>query len=155
MSHLDETPPKCLECHKFQSSRPIPDCPVCRDLKFEEDILCELNQAIQDNLNFVCHAFRPKLKLVDPKWKTLSARPALMDPKKRHKSIQEIMASDQFKYQKALALQKLNRDPDDFFMELKYHLAWNVKHRKPVFIQENEYLHFIIDTLAGCGDLVG
>jgi putative transposase len=83
------------------------------------------------------------------------ARPALMDPKKRHQSIQEIMASDTFKYQKALALQKLSRDPDGFFVELKYHLVWNVRCRKPVLVQEKEYLDFVVDTLAGCGDLVG
>jgi putative transposase len=155
MPQLYDGPTKCLECHKFQSSRPIPECPVCRALKLEEGILCELNQAIQDNLHFVCHAFRPRLKLVDPQGKAKLARPALMDPKKRHKSIQEIMASEKFKYQKALALQKLNRDPDEFFMELKYHLAWNVRHRKPVLVQEKDYLDFVIDILAGCGDLVG
>jgi REP element-mobilizing transposase RayT len=156
MSQLNETPPKCLECHKFYRSRPIAECPVCRDLKFEEGILCELNQAVQDNLNFVCHAFRPGLKLVSLPGKDKSnQRPAMMDPKKRHKSIQEIMASDKFKYQKALALQKLNRDPDEFFVELKYHLAWNVRYRKPVLVHEKEYLDFVLETLAGCGDLVG
>jgi putative transposase len=155
MSEAKKAPSNCLECHKFQNSRPVADCPVCRDLKFEEGILCELNQAVQHNLNFVCHAFRPGLKLVDPRGKTKSARPALMDPKKRHKSIQEIMASDKFKYQTALAIQKLNRDPDEAFMDLKYHLAWNVKRRKSVLIQENEHLEFVIDTLAGCGEMVG
>jgi putative transposase len=151
----NENPPKCLECHKFQSNRPIADCPVCRDLKFEEGILCDLNRDVQEGPPFVCHAFRPRLKLVDPQGKEKSARPALLDPKKRHKSIQEIMASDKFKYQKALALQKLNRDPDEFFVELKYHLAWNVRYRKPVLVHEKEYLDFVLETLAGCGDLVG
>jgi putative transposase len=147
MSQMNETPSKCQGCDKFFRSRPIANCPVCRDLKFEEGILCELNQAVQDHLG---------LKLVSLPGKDKSnQRPAMMDPKKRHKSIQEIMASDKFKYQKALALQKLKRDPYEFFMELKYHLAWNVRHRKPVLIQENEYLDFIVDTLAGCGDLVG
>ena len=65
------------------------------------------------------------------------------------------MTSDKFKYQKALALQKLNRDPDEFFVELKYHLAWNVRHRKPVFSPEKEYFNFVLDTVTGCGDLVG
>ena len=155
MPERNEVLPKCLECHKFHGSRPIVECPVCRDLKFEEGILCELNRAVQDNLHFVCHAFRPGLKLVDPQGKAKLARPVLTDPRQRHKSIQEIMASDKFKYQKALALQKLNRTPDEFFVELKYHLAWNVRHRKPVFIQEKEYIDFVLDTLAGCGDLVG
>jgi putative transposase len=152
---MDEYPKKCLECDKLYRSRPIPECPVCRDLKFEEGILCDLNRAVQDAPQFVCHGFRPRLKLIDPAGKERTTRPALMDPKQRHKSIREIMASDKFKYQKALALQKLNRDPDEFFMELKYHLAWNVRHRKPVLVQEKEYVDFVLDTLAGCGDLVG
>jgi putative transposase len=155
MSQLNETPSKCLECDKFFRSRPIPECPVCRDLKFEKGILCDLNRAVQEWPHFICHAFRPGLKLVDSQGKVKSARAALMDPKKRHKSIQELMASDKFKYQKALALQKLDRDPDGFFVELKYHLAWNVRHRNPILIQEKEYVDFVLDTLAGCGDLVG
>jgi REP element-mobilizing transposase RayT len=152
----DQIPHQCLEYDKFYRSRPILQCPVCRDLKLVEGIFCDLNRAVQDNLHFVCHAFRPGLKLVGPAGKAkLNQRPAIMDPKKRHKSIQEIMASDKYKYQKALALQKLSRYPDEFFVELKYHLAWNVRHRKPVLVQEKKYVDFVLDTLAGCGDLVG
>jgi REP element-mobilizing transposase RayT len=81
--------------------------------------------------------------------------PASVDRKSRHRSIKEIMASDKFKYQKALALQKLNYHPDGIFVELKYHLAWNVRHRKPVFSPEKEHFDFVFETVIGCGDLVG
>jgi putative transposase len=154
MIETNEIPPKCLECDRFYRSRPIPECRVCRDLEFEEGILCDLNRAIQDVHQFVCHAFRPRLHLAGQAEDALLSSPALMDRKSRHKSIQEIMASDKFKYQKALALQKLNRDPDGFFVELKYHLAWNVRYRRPIFAPEKEYLDFVLDTLLGCGDLV-
>jgi putative transposase len=155
MPQLDENFQKCLECDKYYRSRPITGCRVCRELEFEEGILCDLNRAIQDSPHFFCHAFHPRLHLAGQAEDTLLSSPALADRKSRHKSIQEIMASDKFKYQKALALQQLNRDPDGFFVELKYHLAWNVRHRKPIFAPEKEYLDFVIDTLLGCGDLVG
>jgi REP element-mobilizing transposase RayT len=124
-------------------------------LEFEEGILCDLNRAVQDGPNFICHAFRPRLKLVSSAVATMPTSSALVDRKSRYKSIKEIMASDKFKYQKALALQKLSRDPDEIFVELKYHLAWNVSHRKPVFSPEKEYFDFVLDTVIGCGDLVG
>ncbi len=95
------------------------------------------------------------MKLVSPAEATTPTGPVPVDRKSRHKSIKEIMDSDKFKYQKALALQKLNRDPDEIFVELKYHLAWNVSHRKPVFSPEKEYFDFVFDTVIGCGDLVG
>jgi putative transposase len=155
MSAQNKTPQKCLECDKFYRSRPIPECRVCRDLEFEERILCDLNRAVQDGPDFFCQAFRPRLKLVTSAKAPIQTSPALFDRKSRHKSIMEIMASDKFKYQTALALQKLNRDPDGIFMDLKYHLAWNVYHRKPVFSPEKNYIDFVLDTVMGCGDLVG
>lgn len=155
MLETKEMSTKCLECDKYYRSRPIPECPVCRDLEFEEGILCDLNRAVQESPLLVCHAFRPRLKLMSPIGDRIESRPVLVDRKSRYNSIQEIMASDKFKYQKALALQKFNREPDEFFVELKYHLAWNVSHRKPIFASEKEYLIFILETLRGCGDLVG
>jgi putative transposase len=155
MPQMDQIPPRCLECDKFYRSRPISECRVCRDLEFKEGILCDLNRAVQDSPHFVCYAFRPRLHLAGQAEDTILSSPALTDRKSRHKSIQEIMTSDRFKYQKALALQKLNRDPDGFFVELKYHLAWNVSHRKPIFSPGKEYVEFVLDTLFGCGDLVG
>jgi len=154
MPETDKTPQKCLECDKLYRSRSDSRCRVCRDLEFEEGILCDLNRAVQDHGNFFCHAFRPRLNLVSSAAPPIPTGPALVDRKSRHKSIQEIMGSDKFKYQKALALQKLNRDPDEIFVELKYHLAWNVSHRKPIFSPEKEYFYFVLDTVIGCGDLV-
>jgi hypothetical protein len=37
------------------------------------------------------------------------------------------------KYKKALALQKLERDSDGVYVELKYHFVWNIINRRPVF----------------------
>ena len=155
MSIQDNFPTRCLDCDKFYRIQTIHRCRVCRDLEFEERILCDLNRAVQDGTDFFCHAFRQRLKLVSPAEATTPTGPVPVDRKSRHKSIKEIMDSDKFKYQKALALQKLNRDPDEILVELKYHLAWNVSHRKPVFSPEKEYFDFGFDTVIGCGDLVG
>lgn len=110
MLETKEMSTKCLECDKYYRSRPIPECPVCRNLEFEEGILCDLNRAVQESPLLVCHAFRPRLKLMSPIGDRIDSRPVLVDRKSRHKSIQEIMASDKFKYQKALALQKLKEN---------------------------------------------
>jgi REP element-mobilizing transposase RayT len=59
------------------------------------------------------------------------------------------------KYRLALALQKLDRDPNGVFMEFKYHFVWNVIHRKPVFRASSEYFGFVQDTFLKCGELVG
>ena len=155
VSATDKPPKKCLECDKFYRTRPTNQCQVCQDMEFEERILCDLNRAVQDRRNFVCHAFHPRLKLVNSAEAMMPTNPASVDRKSRHRSIKEIMASDKFKYQKALALQKLNYHPDGIFVELKYHLAWNVRHRNPVFSAEKEYFDFVFETVIGCGDLVG
>ncbi len=155
MTETDNFPQKCLECEKFYRVRINSRCRVCRDLEFEEKNLCDLNRAVQNGHNFFCHAFRPRLNLVGSAAHRIQSGPALVNRKSRDKSIKEIRASDKFKYQKALALQKLNRNPDEIFVELKYHLAWNVSHRKPVFSPEKEFIDIILDMFIGCGDLVG
>jgi len=70
-------------------------------------------------------------------------------------SIQKFLQSDKIKYQKALALQKLKDDPNGVFIDIKYHFAWNVIHRKPVFKPTNETFDFFYDTFLKCNDLVG
>jgi hypothetical protein len=44
-----------------------------------------------------------------------------------------LLSSDRFKYRQALAIQRVRSDPDTVNVDLKYHLAWNVARRKPVF----------------------
>jgi REP element-mobilizing transposase RayT len=56
----------------------------------------------------------------------------------RKKRIQDMMQSDKSKYKNALALQKLNRDPDAVIIDLQYHLIWTVVNRKPLFKLEND-----------------
>ena len=41
------------------------------------------------------------------------------------------------------------------FIDIKYHFAWNVIHRKPVFKPTNETFDFFYDTFLKCNDFVG
>jgi len=49
----------------------------------------------------------------------------------------DLMNSDKVKYQKALALQKLARDPDAVFVELKYHLAWMAPDHVHIYLESD------------------
>ena len=123
-----EIPEKCRECRKY--SRPITHdkCTFCQSLAFREAILCDLNRRIQHPENFKCLAFTPTLKLVgSSKQDELCASKGFTEP------FQNFFESDRFKYQWALAVQKMKHDPDAVFIDIRYHLAWNVVHRRSSF----------------------
>jgi len=146
---------KCQECAKSVGHRIYDKCNFCRDLEFHEDILCYLNRCVQNPLNFRCYAFQPIFKLAAPSVNKVSKLSNHTTDNPPSKSIQELLKSDKIKYEKALALQKLERDPDGEFMELKYHLVWNVIHRKPVFIPNDDFFDFVHNTFLECSELVG
>ena len=150
-----ELPKKCQECAKSVVPIIYNNCNFCQDLEFNEEILCNLNQCIQNPINFKCHAFRPILKLATPSVNKVSDLSHQTTDNLPRKSIQEFLKSDKTKYNKALALQRLQRDPDEVYMELKYHLAWNVIHRRSVFTPRNDFLDFAHNTFSKCSDLVG
>ena len=126
-SSQNHFPVKCLECAK--SSRPfIHDrCSFCLGLSFQEKVFCDLNRSIQDLAFFECHAFQPLLKLV-----ASSGRETRPEPNVRSEKIiiEKLLDSDKVKYQRALALQRLARNPDDVMLDIKYHFVWNVVGRK-------------------------
>ena len=61
---------------------------------------------------------------------------------------------DKIRYERALALQRLNRDPEDVFVLLKYHIAWNVLQRKPLFSPAKNFINIFVDTLQSLNDVV-
>jgi len=151
-SPRNHLPTKCQECVK--SSKPFihSGCTFCRDLGFQEETLCQLNRCIQSSTSFECNAFQPALKLVQsseqetwPESKTQSAETTL----------EKLLDSDKVKYQRALALQKLARDPEDVMLEIKYHFAWNVIGRRPVFTKPERMIDFICDTITACSEAMG
>ena len=155
MPSSNELPEKCMECVKSNVSLFHRKCHLCRDLEFQESVLCDLNRCIQVKSDFDCHAFQPMLKLVGP----LKNKVPLFDDNStreiKEKFFLERLKSDKIKYEKALALQKLARDPDGVYMQLKYHFAWNVSFRRSVYSPTNTFFDFVSDTFLRCSELAG
>ena len=151
MSSRNHLPIKCLECAK--STKPFihGSCNFCQELRFQEEVLCYLNQSTQNPNFFECHAFQPLLKVIgSPGQENQTERKALLT----EITIENLVDSDKIKYQRALALQKLARNPDDVMLEIKYHFAWNVIGRKPIFLEPANAIDCISDTITSCSDAV-
>jgi len=130
-------------------------CNFCQELEFNETVLCDLTRSTQDPAEFECHAFTPILKLANPSGDRVADLRGGPEEHSKRKSSLQWFQSDKIKYARALALQRLARDPDGVFLELKYHLAWNVIHRRSVFGPANEFFDFVGDTFFGCSEFAG
>jgi len=155
MSSSNKLPVKCQECAKLKISRLHKKCHFCRDLEFQESVLCDLNRSIQDMANFQCHAFEPILEMVNLSENSVTGQLDHPSKRLRKESYLRLFRSDKIKYERALALQKLGRDPDGVYVQLKYHLAWNVTHRMPVFSPTSHFVDLVHDTLLKCSEMVG
>jgi REP element-mobilizing transposase RayT len=155
MPSLNELPVKCIECAKSNVSRLLRKCRFCNELEFEESVLCDLNRCIQDKSFFECHAFQPILKLVDPLKNNVSGFNNGSTKEIKKKSFLGMLQSDKIKYERALALQKLGRDPDGVYGQIKYHLSWNVSLRRAVFSPAKDFIDFVNDTFLKCSELAG
>jgi putative transposase len=155
MPNSIELPVKCQECVKSEEGSLHNKCAFCREIHLSEATLCHLNRSTQERSNFQCYAFQPLLKVVS------SAEPEDLDSFEEteegdgNEPFQRWLSSDTMKYQKALALQKLNSDPEGVFEDLKYHFAWNVVYRRPVFSPPEDYLSFIGNIFFKCSELIG
>ena len=101
---------------------------------------------------FDCRAFQPLLKLV-----ASSGQETRPEPKAQPAEItlEKLLNSDKIKYQRALALQKLARNPNDVMLEIKYDFAWNVAGRRPAFLEPATTIDFINDTITNCSEAMG
>jgi len=125
------------------------------DLDFKESILCDLNRSVQDRDRFVCHAFRPKLGLAGSPGTEDPDASAIQKERRQRESLRKFLESDKIKYERALALQRLNRDPDGVFMNLAYHLAWNVIQRRAVFKEQKDCFESVSDLYLRSSELIG
>jgi len=156
ISSLNNFPGKCRECAKLFRSMIHGKCSFCHDLEFQENVLCHLNRCIQNPAVFECYAFQPALKLVGSSDQEFPSLPnSVVKDNSPQNGFHELLDSDKIKYQRALALQRLSRDPDSVFVELKYHFAWNVIYRKPVFALPANIFDFVCDTFSKCSEIVG
>ena len=148
-------PTKCRECARSKTSYPHQKCGFCGDLGFDESVLCDFNRCIQEEADFSCHAFQPILKLVSASENKTAEQHDASPIRRKKESYLRLFDSDKIKYERALALQRLGRDPDDVYALLKYHLAWNVTQRTPVFNPINNFMNFVHDTFLVCSERVG
>ncbi len=145
-----EIPKKCHECRKYSRPSMHGKCTFCQTLGFQEGILCDLNRRVQHLENFQCFAFTPTLKLVgSSKQEELCVSNGSTEP------FQKFYESDRFKYQRALAVQELKNDPDSVLIDIKYHLAWNVVHRRSSFPDPQNAFKIVNDAFFDCSLSVG
>jgi len=137
-----EIPKKCHECRKYSISMPHGQCTFCQTLAFQERILCDLNRRAQPLEKFECFAFTPTLKLVGP-----SMQDELHASNGSTQPFQNFFESDRFKYQRALAVQKIKNDLDAVFIDIRYHLAWNVVHRRSSFPDPQNAFKMVNDAV--------
>lgn len=154
MPNLIELPTKCQQCAKLRTPSSHRKCNFCKNIGIKEEVLCHLNRCIQNHSDFKCHAFQPMLKIVNLPRNEMKEYHKVLEERHDLKSSLRVLQSDKIKYERALALQKLARDPDGVFVELKYHFAWNVIHRRSVFQQPHSIFNFIYDSVSKCSELV-
>jgi REP element-mobilizing transposase RayT len=73
----------------------------------------------------------------------------------QRETVQSFLSTDRIEYQRALALQRLRSDPDHVFLDIKYHFAWNVIHRRPVFSPRNDIAEFAYEVFSKSIELNG
>ena len=147
-------PELCRKC-AVRDGRTIHDrCDFCIDLAFDEGNLCDLTRSVQEWGNFDCYAFRPASK---PRLSMIESVEVPDDRKPLTSKFVDdtLLFSDRFKYRHALAVQKIRSDPDSVNMDLKYHLAWNVARRKPVFLPPADARRLIDNAFSVCGEQIG
>ncbi len=142
-------PELCRKC-AMRDGRAVHDrCDFCVDLAFDEGNLCDLTRSVQDCDKFGCYAFRP----VSP----IKSVENLPHDRKRRITFDDdaLRSSDRFKYQQAFAVQRIRSNPDSVNVDLKYHVAWNVARRRPVFSQPADARRLIDNAFSVCGEQIG
>ena len=139
-------PDLCRKCAVSGNKTVHDRCDFCKDLAFDENILCDLTRSVQDPGAFACYAFRSVLRL--PLIKNIEDLPGDRNPG-------ALLSLDSFKYREALAVQRLRRDPDGVYEHLAYHLAWNVAKRKSLFSHPADARGLIDEAFSVCGEEIG
>lgn len=149
-----EIPKKCLECRRYSRPTIYSKCYICQDIGLHEGLFCDLNRQVQNTQDFSCYAFMPSLKLVTSSAQEAAKLPADPTDNFPQKSLQQILDSDNLKYQRALAVQKLGNDPDAIVMSIKYHFVWNVTHRKTFFSNPAASVERLSEVFFNCSGVV-
>jgi len=77
-----------------------------------------LNRCVQEETGFECHAFQPTLKLVGSPGKQTDDLDVDLPAAGEKDPLSELPDLDKIGYERALAVQKLDRDPDGVYVQL-------------------------------------
>ena len=123
-------PNLCQECHKQHNSTLVKECRLCSDLQSPERILCNLvRNEIRDKDSFECHAFRPKLSMVN--------RDDTEQSQTEEASENAEGMSQKEKWFKAYAVQQLQMNPDLIYANLRYHVVFSTVQRTKLFSHQD------------------
>jgi REP element-mobilizing transposase RayT len=105
-------------------------CPFCSDVRFSEQVLCDLVQEGQSEKQpFRCAAFRPSLSVV--RHDEIEALPA------EEGSEETVSMSPKDKWFRAHAVQQLSLHPDLIAFTIRYHVVLSTRQRVNVFAGEH------------------
>ena len=144
---MNMRPDRCGKCAREKQPNTNANCRFCVDTTFDGAILCDLIRSVQERNDFFdCHAFMPALRIAGngtPNVFPENINSNMPNILAERLSAIQFMKSDKMQYPKALALQQLDRDPNGIFCILKFHFAWNVRGRRPLFRNCEPYFEHI------------
>jgi REP element-mobilizing transposase RayT len=105
-------------------------CPFCRDVRFPEQVLCDLvREGQSEKQPFRCAAFQPALSVV--RHDEIEASPA------EEGSKGTVSMSPKDKWFRAYAVQQLSHYPDLIDFTIRYHVVLSARQRTNVFASEH------------------
>jgi REP element-mobilizing transposase RayT len=123
-------PTLCQACYKHYRSTVVKACPFCRDVRFSEQVLCDLvREGQSEKQPFRCAAFRPALSVVQhDHTEALHMEAGSEDT---------VNMSLKDKWFRAYAVQQLSRNPDLIAFTIRYHVVFSTRQRVNVFSSEH------------------
>ncbi len=129
----------CNKCFKYHNKTTIKDCSLCIDLKFPENVLCDLTRSEQENELFKCYAYRPLLTLAN---QGISKR---SEQKDVNDDSSTINISNRTKWFMTYAKQQMQFNPEQEFYSLKYHICLITRKREKIFSDPKRFVRNISD----------
>ena len=123
-------PVLCQACYKHYRSTVVKVCPFCCDVRFSEQVLCDLVQEGQSEKQpFRCAAFRPALSVVQPDHTEALHR--------EEGSADTVSMSPKDKWFRVYAVQQLSLHPDLIDFTIRYHVVLSTRQRVNIFFSEH------------------
>ena len=123
-------PTLCQACYKHYRSTVVKACPFCCDVRFPEQVLCDLvREGQSEKQPFRCAAFLPALSVVHhDHTEALHIEEGSEDT---------LTMSPKDKWFRAYAVQQLSLSPDLVDFTIRYHVVLSTRQRTSVFSSEH------------------